>query len=44
MGVCVNEEMLPQGFVLAGAALCQLACVAALQISASDCVCGPQIR
>lgn len=41
MGVSVNEEMLPQGFKLAGAALCQLACVAKLQINASDRVCVP---
>lgn len=41
MGVSVNEEMLPQGFELAGASLCQLACVAALQINASDRICVP---
>lgn len=36
--------MLPQGLELAGAALCQLACVATLQIHASHCVCPSQSR
>lgn len=43
VGVSVNEEMLPQGLELAGAALCQLPCVATLQINASDRVCVKNI-